>query len=146
MSALHAMQACSNCQEGIMAETVQFLTPRFLSASKLIGAEVRNPQDESLGTLKDLMIDTASGKSAFGVLSFGGVLGLGNKLFAVPWDNFTVDGEREKLVLDIARDRLKDAPGFDSDHWPDFADPAFNERMSAHYASRNGDSRVIRSE
>ena len=129
-----------------MAETTQFLSPRFLSASKLVGAEVRNPQDESLGTLKDVMIDTSSGKSAFGVLSFGGVLGLGNKLFAVPWDSFSVDGEHERLLLDVPRDRLKDAPGFDSDHWPDFADPAFNERMREHYPARKGASPVIRTD
>jgi sporulation protein YlmC with PRC-barrel domain len=71
-----------------MAESVKFLHSRFLSASTLIGAQVRNPQDESLGDLKDAMIDTTSGKIAYGVLSFGGVLGVGNKLFAIPWDSF----------------------------------------------------------
>ena len=91
-----------------MAESVKFLYSRFLSASTLIGAPVRNLQDESLGDLKDAMIDTASGKIAYGVLSFGGVLGVGNKLFAVPWDSFRVDPEKERLVLDVSKDRLKD--------------------------------------
>ena len=67
-----------------MAQPVKFLSSRFLSASTLVGANVRNPQEESLGDLKDFMIDTASGKIAYGVLSFGGVLGIGNKLFAIP--------------------------------------------------------------
>src|SRR5690348_17993693 len=82
-----------------MAQPVKFLSSRFLSASTLVGANVRNPQEESLGDLKDFMIDTASGKIAYGVLSFGGVLGIGNKLFAIPWDNFRVDAETERLIL-----------------------------------------------
>lgn len=118
-----------------MAEPVKFLYSRFLSASTLIGAQVRNPQDESLGDLKDAMIDTASGKIAYGVLSFGGVLGVGNKLFAVPWDSFRVDPEKERLVLDVSKDRLKDAPGFDADHWPNFADPSVAGEVDRHYAA-----------
>lgn len=116
-----------------MAEPIKFLSSRFLSASTLVGADVRNPQDESLGDLKDVMLDSASGKIAYGILSFGGLLGIGNKLFAVPWSAFRVDAEREQLVLDVPRERLKDAPGFDADHWPDFGDPRFVEQIGRHY-------------
>lgn len=79
------------------------------------------------------MIDTTSGKVAYGVLSFGGVLGMGNKLFAVPWDALTVDGEDKCLVLNVSKERLKDAPGFDKDHWPDFAEPAFADKLRGYY-------------
>lgn len=119
-----------------MTERTKFLSSRFLSTSTLLGASVRNLQDESLGELKDCMIDTASGKLAYGVLSFGGLLGMGNKLFAIPWDNFHVDAETERLVLDISRDRLKDAPGFDADHWPDFAETAYADQVREHYGTR----------
>jgi hypothetical protein len=85
-----------------MTEPTKFLSSRFLSASTLLGASVRNLQDESL--------------------SFGGLLGMGDKLFAIPWENFRVDAETERLVLDISKDRLKGAPEFDADHWPDFAE------------------------
>jgi hypothetical protein len=118
-----------------MAEPVKFLSSRFLSASTLVGAEVRNPQDESLGDLKDVMIDSASGKIAYGILTFGGVLGIGTKMFAIPWDAFRVDPERERLVLDVSRERLKDAPGFDSNHWPNFADPEYANQIGRHYTS-----------
>lgn len=113
-----------------MAESVKFLHSRFLSASTLIGAQVRNPQDESLGDLKEAMIDTASGKIAYSVLSFGGALGVGNKLFAVPWDEFRVDPENKRLGLDVPRERLKNAPGFDADHWPNLADPSRRSRQA----------------
>lgn len=107
--------------------------PRFLSASTLSGDAVKNSQGDSLGDLKDIMIDTTSGKVAYAVLSFGGVLGMGNKLFAVPWDALTIDGENKHLVLNASKERLKDAPGFDKDHWPDFAEPAFAEKLSGYY-------------
>jgi sporulation protein YlmC with PRC-barrel domain len=107
--------------------------PRFLSASTLTGDAIKNPQDESLGDLKDIMIDTTSGKVAYAVLSFGGVLGMGNKLFAVPWDALTVDGANKCLILNVSKERLKDAPGFDQDHWPDFAEPAFADKLRGYY-------------
>lgn len=84
-------------------------------------------------TLKDLMIDTASGKIAYGVLTFGGVLGVGNKLFAVPWDAFRVDPEKERLILDVPKERLRDAPGFDADHWPNLADPNVAGQFDRHF-------------
>lgn len=80
------------------------------------------------------MIDTTSGKVAYGVLSFGGIMGMGDKLFAVPWDSLAVDGENECLVLNVSKERLKDAPGFDKDHWPNFADPTFVDQVRGYYS------------
>ena len=107
--------------------------PRFLSASTLTGDAVKNHKGESVGDLKDIMIDTSTGKVAYGVLSFGGVLGMGEKLFAVPWEALTVDGENKQLLLHVEKDRLKDAPGFDKDHWPNFADQTFTDTLRAYY-------------
>jgi sporulation protein YlmC with PRC-barrel domain len=106
---------------------------RFLTASTLTGDKVRNQQGESLGDLKDIMIDTNTGHIAYGVLSFGGVLGMGEKLFAVPWDAITVDAKNKELVLDIDKEKLKDAPGFDKDHWPNFSDTAFVDQVRSYY-------------
>lgn len=108
-------------------------TPRFLSASTLNGDSVKNHKDESLGDLKDIMIDTTNGKIAYGVLSFGGVLGMGEKLFAVPWEALKIDGANKQLLLNVDKDQLKDAPGFDKDHWPNFADQTFTDRMRSYY-------------
>lgn len=105
----------------------------FLSASTLTGDTVKNLKGESLGDLKDIMIDTATGTIAYGVLSFGGVLGLGEKLFAVPWDAIQVDSKNKQLVLDVEKERLKDAPGFDKDNWPNFADQTFTTRIREYY-------------
>jgi sporulation protein YlmC with PRC-barrel domain len=110
------------------------ISPQFLSAATLKGDAVKNHQGDSLGDLKDIMIDTTNGKIAYGVLSFGGVLGMGEKLFAVPWDAIQVDGENKQLLLNVAKDRLKDAPGFDKDHWPNFADQTFATQVRDYYA------------
>lgn len=129
-----------------MTEPAQFLSSRFLSASTLLGAHVSNLQDESLGELKDCMIDSTSGKIAYGVLSFGGLLGMGNKLFAIPWETFRVDAENERLVLDVPRERFKDAPGFDADHWPDFTEPSYADRVREHYATRHDGGHIVHPE
>lgn len=90
----------------------------MLSAKSLIGTEVVNLQNEKLGKLEELMIDLSTGRVGYAVLSFGGVLGIGDKLFAVPWASLTVDEKNEKLVMDANKDLLSKAPGFDKNNWP----------------------------
>jgi sporulation protein YlmC with PRC-barrel domain len=90
-----------------------------LSASTLIGDNVKNPEGEDLGKIEEIMIDVQNGRVAYAVLSFGGFLGIGNKLFAVPWSAMTLDTEDEAFVLDVDKDTLEDAPGFDKDNWPE---------------------------
>lgn len=109
------------------------IQPKYLSASTLTGDDVVNPQGETLGDLKDIMLDTSSGQIAYAVLSYGGVFGMGDKLFAVPWSALRIDGDNKNLVLNVSKDRLKDAPGFDKDNWPNFADPTFGKTLTDYY-------------
>ena len=109
-------------------------TPSILSASTLTGDDVVNPQGENLGDLKDFMLDITTGKIAYAVVAFGGILGMGDKFFAVPWSAFSVDGEKKNVVLNVPKERLQNAPGFDKDHWPNFADSAFAESIRSYYA------------
>ena len=71
----------------------------------------------------------------YAVLEFGGFLGMGTKLFAVPLEALRLDAGNKRFILDADKDRLEDAPGFDKDHWPDFADPAFADRVHAYYGT-----------
>lgn len=73
---------------------------------------------------------------AYAVLSFGGFLGVGDKLFAVPWHALELDPDNKCFVLDVEKDRLKNAPGFDKDHWPSMADERWATDLHAHYGSR----------
>ncbi|MCC6859534.1 MAG: PRC-barrel domain-containing protein [Bryobacterales bacterium] len=107
--------------------------PKVLSASTLIGDGVRNLQDEDLGKVEEIMIDLDSGRVAYVVVSFGGFLGLGSKLFAIPWDAFRLDSDREVFILDVDRQALENAPGFDKDNWPDFADREWGSQIHSYY-------------
>jgi len=106
---------------------------RVLSASTLAGDSVRNAEGEDLGKVDELMIDIPSGRVAYAVLSFGGVLRMGNKLFAVPWSALSVDEDEKCFILNVDRSTLENAPGFDKDNWPDMADPAWVSRIFEHY-------------
>ena len=107
--------------------------PDVMAAETLQGDDVVNLQDEKLGTIEDIMLDVGSGRIAYAVLSFGGILGMGDKLFAVPWSAMTLDADRKCFVLDVPKDRLQSAPGFDKDHWPAMADQSWASQVYAYY-------------
>jgi len=116
--------------------------PHLMGADTLNGNDVYNTNDEDLGDIKEIMLDVASGKIAYAVLSFGGVLGLGEKLFAVPWKALKLDTENKRFILDVSKERLKNAPGFDKDDWPDMADTTWSDGVhnfyeTEHYSSRH---------
>ena len=104
-----------------------------LSASSLSGNKVVNHQDEDLGNIEDLMINAEKGAVDYAVLSFGGVMGIGDKLFAIPMSAIEIDTNRECCVLDIDNERLKGAPGFDKDNWPNTADPKWRDDVHNYY-------------
>ncbi|UUJ40823.1 PRC-barrel domain-containing protein [Pseudomonas extremaustralis] len=106
-----------------------------MGADTLIGNDVYNTQNEDLGDIKEIMLDTASGKVAYAVLSFGGFLGMGEKLFAVPWAALRLDTVNKRFVLDAGKDRLKNAPGFDKDNWPNMSDPTWGRGVHDYYGT-----------
>jgi len=111
-------------------------TRRVVSADTLVGNMVVNPQNEDLGTIENLMIDLDSGRVVYAVLSFGGFLGMGDKLFAIPWSALTVDSVEKRFVLDVDKKKLEDAPGFDKDNWPNMADRTWGAQVTTYYGAR----------
>ncbi|GGX98054.1 PRC-barrel domain containing protein [Massilia dura] len=105
--------------------------PHLMGADTLMGEDVYNRQEEDLGDIKEIMIDMQSGKIAYAVLSFGGILGMGDKLFAVPWQALQLDTVNKRFILDVAKERLENAPGFDKDRWPDMASAEFGSQVSS---------------
>jgi sporulation protein YlmC with PRC-barrel domain len=91
---------------------------RVFPVSKLEGMRVKNFQGEDVGKIESVMIDVFSGRIAFAVLSFGGIMGIGEKHFAVPWASLTVDADQEIIQMDVHLDLLKKAPGFDKENTP----------------------------
>jgi len=108
---------------------------QVLAASTLTGDSVRNSAGEDLGKIDEIMIDIPSGKIAYAVLSFGGILGMGNKLFAVPWSALKVDEDEKCFILDLNKKTLESAPGFDKDNWPDMADTTWGSEVYRYYGA-----------
>jgi len=106
---------------------------RPLTASKLIGDAVVNMDGEKLGKIEDLVIDPLSGHIDYAVLSFGGFLGMGDKLFAVPIEAMKMSPEERRFILDVDKERLKQAPGFNKDNWPEPSDRAFGTKVYKYY-------------
>jgi sporulation protein YlmC with PRC-barrel domain/hemerythrin-like domain-containing protein len=107
--------------------------PEVLSATTIEGDKVVNEKGEDLGNIKDIMIDLQDGSVSYVVLSFGGFLGLGDKYFGVPWKAIHKDPGSHNFILNVEKERLENAPGFDKDRWPGTTDEAHREYVTSIY-------------
>ena len=110
--------------------------PRLMGADTLNGNDVYNQKDEDLGDIKEIMLDMNSGRVSYAVLSFGGFLGMGDKLFAVPWSALKLDTVNKRFVLNVDKERLESAPGFDKDKWPNMSDQTWAQGIHAYYGTK----------
>jgi len=110
--------------------------PEIMAADTLEGDSVINTQGDDLGTIQDIMIDVPRGRVAYAVLATGGVLGIGSRLHAIPWTSLTLDANRKCFVLNVDKERLQNAPGFDKDHWPSMADPRWATEIHSYYGAQ----------
>jgi sporulation protein YlmC with PRC-barrel domain len=105
---------------------------RLMRASQLMGKNVENPKGENLGEIKDLVIDVNNERVFYAILEFGGFLGLGEKLFAYPVRYFNpTSANTDKLVLNVDKEKLKAAPGFARDSWPDWL--TYGKKVDQYY-------------
>jgi len=109
--------------------------PALMGADTLIGDSVVNGREEDLGDIKEIMLDMSTGQVAYAVLAFGGFLGMGEKLFAVPWQALHLDTVNHRFVLDVEKERLKTAPGFNKDAWPDMSDMNWANQVHTFYGT-----------
>ena len=105
----------------------------LLSASTITNDDVVNLKHEKLGKLQDIMLDITQGKIRYAVLTSGGFLGMGDRLFAIPWSALKLDTANKRFVLDVGVERLKNAPGFNKDQWPNMADPTWSAAVDSYY-------------
>jgi len=110
--------------------------PQVMAADTLTGDEVRNGAGEMLGEITDIMLDVPTGRVAYAVMSVGGVMGVGAKLFAIPWSAMQLDTANKCFRLNVAKERIDEAPGFDKDHWPAMADQRWAEDVHSFYDAR----------
>lgn len=101
---------------------------RRLTASSIVGDKVKNFIGEDMGTISDLMINVQTGSIEYAVIEFGDFLGIGGKLFAIPFQELVVDPKRDIFILNRDKEYLRQSPGFDKDHWPDT-----NDHLNSNY-------------
>jgi sporulation protein YlmC with PRC-barrel domain len=110
-------------------------------ASQLIGSTVNNAQGEKLGQIEDVVVDPADATVSYVVLSLGGFLGFGEKYVAIPWNALVAttdtEGKLDDLFLDVDKERLENAPGFDKSNWPNMADPRWGEETHTYYGQQD---------
>ena len=109
--------------------------PELMGADTLIGDHVHNLQNEHLGEIKEIMLDMRTGKIAYAVMAHGGVLTIGEKLFAVPWEALTLDTVNKRFTLNLDKERIENAPGFDKDSWPNMANQTWASQIDSYYGT-----------
>jgi len=121
-------------QTGLNHEGRYANTPvRRLTANSIIGDGIENRAGEDLGKIEDLMINVNHGSIEYVIIEFGSFLGMGGKLFAVPFSKLRLDPERHVFILDKHKDDLKETPGFDKTHWPDTNDHTYYAEVDQYW-------------
>lgn len=110
---------------------------RRLTSTSIIGDKVQNYEGQDLGTIENLMININDGHIEYAVIEFGSVLGLGGKLFAVPFTALTLDPSRQLFILNKDKEYLKECPGFDKNHWPDTNDHSYYTDVNTYWEAQN---------
>ncbi len=108
---------------------------RRLTATSIIGDSVENTQGESLGKIDNLMLNVNTGAIEYAVLEFGAFLGIGGKLFAIPFSELRLDTERELFILNRDKVYLKECPGFDRSHWPATNDHSYFDDVNTYWGT-----------
>ncbi len=103
---------------------------KYLTSSTIIGDKIYNTANENLGEIRELMLNMADGTIEYVVIEFGGFLGIGEKLFAVPFKALHLDTSRHAFFLSQTKEVLENAPGFDKDHWPETNSHAMEKTYS----------------
>ena len=109
--------------------------PKVMAASTLEDDNVVNTAGDKLGEIKEIMIDVPSGRVAYAVLSVGGFLGIGEKLIAVPWRALQIDPPNHRFTLNVTKEQIEKAEGFDKDRWPSMADERWATALHDSYST-----------
>jgi hypothetical protein len=108
-------------------------TDRLIASDKVEGTAVYNRQGEHLGTVVNFMVDKATGRIAYAVMSFGGFLGMGESYHPLPWRVLTYDMGKGGFVIDLDSSRLKKAPTYKASAVPNWSDRTYGSRIDEYY-------------
>jgi sporulation protein YlmC with PRC-barrel domain len=122
--------------QGTTAAVDVATTHAIYAAGAFKGAVVYNYAGQTLGKVDEFVLDFDSGRITYVVISLGGFLGLGDKLFAIPWELVAIRPDEHAFYADVEKQLLIDAPSFDRKNWPGMSDSAWAENIRAHYAQK----------
>jgi sporulation protein YlmC with PRC-barrel domain len=118
---------------GKSLESVEGHRINAFMSHEIIGSHVYNLKEERLGKIKDLVLDVDTGSIVYAVLDFGGFMGIGDKLFLVPWKSLATLPSEGIFYLDKSKEQLKKAPGFDKKKTPDIGNVKWGSEIYRHY-------------
>jgi sporulation protein YlmC with PRC-barrel domain len=130
-------QQAQEREAGYRGESARAAQGRTLRLSEIMDMEVRNAQDEDLGSIEDVVVEAESGKIRYAAVSVGGFLGVGDRLIAVPWQSLRIqqapNDDDKYVLLNADRAKIENAPGFNEENWPDFGNQRFSEEVDVYY-------------
>ncbi|MGE0666787.1 MAG: PRC-barrel domain-containing protein [Sphingomonadales bacterium] len=108
---------------------------RLISSDRVEGTTVYNASGEKIGSIENVMIDKLSGKVAYADMSFGGFLGIGDKHHPLPWSVLNYSTEMDGYVVNIDKERLKNAPTFEANEKPKWEDEGWGKLVHSYYGA-----------
>ena len=98
------------------------LSNNIVRTADVIGKKIIGINQDALGKVEELVLDKQNGMVRYAVLARGGFMGIGSEFYAIPWAVLEYCTENSAFKVNISKDEIEKAPGFNKDSWPDFAD------------------------
>ena len=108
-------------------------TRNLISADKVEGTTIYDRQGSNIGTVKNVMINKLTGKVAYVVVQYGGVMGFGSDFYPMPWNVLTYDTGKGGYVVDMSKEQLQNAPRYSASSQPDWQSRGYHDELHRHY-------------
>ncbi|WP_188055078.1 PRC-barrel domain-containing protein [Sphingosinithalassobacter sp. CS137] len=108
-------------------------TNRIIASDKVEGTAVYNPEGDRLGTVERFMVDKKSGQAEYAVMSFGGLFGIGDRHYPLPWQALTYDIDKNGYVVNVTKEQLEGAPNYERGGDEPNYDRDYGERVYTYY-------------
>jgi PRC-barrel domain len=115
-----------------MAEATTITSGTLIAATKVKGTNVYNLAGEKLGSVEDIMIDKATGRAIYAVMSFGGFLGMAERHHPLPWSTLKYDTVKGGYLVNLDKKMLIDAPSYDRNSQFNWT-PEYGRQVDGYY-------------
>jgi len=118
-----------------LSAKAQMTSGPLIAADKVEGTSVYNPSGDKLGTVDHIMLDKASGRAVYAIMSFGGFLGIGERYHPLPWAELKFDDGKGGYIVNLDKSRLEGVPPYAGDdfQWT----PDYGRTVDRYYGARS---------